>query len=191
MSEIQSRSSPTSGPDTDQCPNCGSLNVRVEQREDHFLYGVGEQAADLTALVPMHICADCGLEYTNEIGERLRHESVCRHLGILSPTEIIAIRERRGLSRRQFAAVTRIGLASLSRWEAGDGNQNPAMDVYLRLLAHTEVFEIVARSEFATNRTLAPSPRKFPAFERLNPLRQAHTRQREGVFEIDRARATA
>jgi DNA-binding transcriptional regulator YiaG len=177
---------------TEQCPNCESLNVRAENREDRFLYGVGEQATELNAVVPMHICADCGLEYTDEVGERLRQEAICRHLGILSPSEIVAIRESYNLSRRQFAAVTRIGLASLSRWEAGGGTQNPAMDIYIRLLSRKDVFGIIQRSDFEVFKHTATSYQaKFQAIAKLNPPHRARLEDRAKDFRIDEARATA
>jgi DNA-binding transcriptional regulator YiaG len=140
----------------------------------------------------MWICTDCSLEYTDEAGERLRHEAICRHLGILSPAEIVAIRERYGLSRRQFAASTHIGLASLSRWESGEGTQNPAMDAYLRLLSRKEVFEMVERSDFGVPRRVqTPSPKTFEFMAKFNSQQRARLAFRAGDFELGRAKATA
>ena len=68
-------------------------------------------------------------------GERLRHEAVCRHLGVLSPAEISGLRKGFGMSRAAFAELTGLGEASLGRWESGAVIQNRANDRYLRLLS--------------------------------------------------------
>jgi YgiT-type zinc finger domain-containing protein len=73
---------PTAASTPKQCPNCESFAVRVEDREDRFLYGVGADAVELVAHVPLHLCSDCGLEYTDEEGEQRRHDAVCKHLGL-------------------------------------------------------------------------------------------------------------
>ena len=63
---------------------------------------------------------------------------------LLSPEEIKAIRKHLGLSRAEFARLTRIGEASLARWETGHIVQNAAMDNYLRLLSYEENVKRIA-----------------------------------------------
>ena len=65
---------------------------------------------------------------------RLQHAAVCRALGLLTPAEIQAIRERLGPTQAEFAQLTGIGEATISRWERGRILPNRAMDHYLRLL---------------------------------------------------------
>jgi putative zinc finger/helix-turn-helix YgiT family protein len=120
------------------CPNCGSARIESYMHDERFLYGAGEAAVELCATVPIRRCANCGFEFTDEAAETARHEAVCRHLGVLSPAEILKIRKDSGLSRAEFARLSRIGEASLHRWENGLLIQNPAMDSYLRLLAYRE-----------------------------------------------------
>jgi putative zinc finger/helix-turn-helix YgiT family protein len=120
------------------CPNCGGAHIKSYVQDERFLYGAGDAAVGLCAAVPMRRCVDCGFEFTDEAAETARHEAVCRHLGVLSPAEILKIRKKSGLSRAEFARLTRIGEASLHRWENGLLIQNPAMDTYLRLLAYEE-----------------------------------------------------
>src|SRR5205807_9610189 len=67
----------------------------------------------------------------------IRHEAICRALRLLTPAAIRAIRERLGPSQEQFAQLTGIGKATISRWECGRLLQNRALDNYLRLLAHS------------------------------------------------------
>ena len=56
-------------------------------------------------------------------------------MGLLTPAEIRSIRERLGLTQEQFTKLTRVGEATICRWERGRLLQNPAMDRYLRLIA--------------------------------------------------------
>jgi transcriptional regulator with XRE-family HTH domain len=56
----------------------------------------------------------------------------------LTPAEITAIRERYHLSRAEFARLTRIGEASLARWEGGLIIQNGSIDQLLYLLTFSE-----------------------------------------------------
>ena len=116
------------------CAECG--NTEATSWHTHtFQYGLGASAANLTVRLPVRRCDYCDFDYLDHEGERIMHEAVCRHLGVLTPSEIRGIRERHGMSRAAFAKVTGIGEASLSRWEKGIKVQNPANDRYLRLLA--------------------------------------------------------
>jgi putative zinc finger/helix-turn-helix YgiT family protein len=117
------------------CPSCGGGHISSSIQEERFLYGLADKAIELRASIPIRKCADCGFEFTDEAAETSRHEAVCRHLGVLTPQEVLRIREMHGLSRAEFAKLTRIGEASLHRWENGLLIQNGAMDGYLRLLA--------------------------------------------------------
>ncbi len=69
----------------------------------------------------------------------MRHEAVCRHLGLLTPAEIRGLRERYNLSRAAFARMTGFGDATLARWEKGEVVQNASSDRYLRLLTDPNV----------------------------------------------------
>jgi DNA-binding transcriptional regulator YiaG len=111
----------------------------------------------LTAEVTQHECELCGFSYSDSAAEVARHESVCRHLGVLSPAEIKQIRERQGLNRAQFAHLTKIGTASLARWESGTQIQNAAMDQYLRLLSHDEVLAMLS-ADNAAKRSFSFAP---------------------------------
>ena len=117
-----------------RCPDCEG--IATTRRHRHvFRYGQGVSAADIAVELPVRHCGACGFEFLDEEGERLKHEAVCRHLGVLAPQEIRDIRSRQGMTRAAFAAVTGLGEASLGRWETGAGIQSHANDRYLRLLA--------------------------------------------------------
>jgi DNA-binding transcriptional regulator YiaG len=123
---------------TESCFDCGSSEVERAWRRQAFQYGDGESAVELIANVPVYTCKSCGYEFAGQEAEDARHEAVCRHLGVLTPREIVAIRDNTRLSRTQFAERTRIGLASLKRWEAGILVQNAANDELIYLMGFPE-----------------------------------------------------
>lgn len=138
-----------------ECPDCGSTNLTTRFAPDRFTYGVGPDAVQLQVDVPFHRCGDCGFEYTDAEAEDLRHEAVCRHLGVLVPSEIRDLRNSYHLTRAEFAEATRIGAASLARWETGQLIQNPANDNFLYLLKFRENWErLKARFSVGTARKM-------------------------------------
>ncbi len=118
------------------CPQCGETSTVTTSPYLHtFRYGSGESAVDLTVELPLRRCGACEFEFLDDEAERLEHEAICRHLGVLSPTEIEKIRKSHGMSRATFAQVTGLGEATLNRWANGVKIQTLANDRYLRLLA--------------------------------------------------------
>ena len=118
------------------CPQCGETSTVTTSPCLHtFRYGSGESAVDLTVELPSRRCSACEFEFLDDEAERLEHEAICAHLGVLSPKEIRGIREAYDLSRNEFAQVTGLGEATLNRWENGIKIQTLANDRYLRLLA--------------------------------------------------------
>ena len=120
------------------CAECGSQDVRTVLETQSFPYGAGARATTLTAMVPMHQCQSCRFEFTSEAGERARHDAVCRHLGVMTPSEVVAVRSRIDLNRAEFARITNLSEASLLRWEAGELIQNASHDSLLYLLRFKE-----------------------------------------------------
>lgn len=153
------------GSTPDECPNCGSGNVTTRLSVDRFTYGNGTDAVQLKANIPFHRCTDCTFEYTDSEAEDIRHEAVCRHLGVMVPAEVLDLRSSYGLTRAEFAEATRIGEASLARWETGQLIQNPANDNFLYLLRFRENWErLKARFKIvpAERRNVVEIPRRFP-----------------------------
>jgi putative zinc finger/helix-turn-helix YgiT family protein len=132
--EMLAIQSPPEAQESQVCPNCGSKDIRTTWIDDTFSYGVGANPVQLTAHVPLRICTACNFEYYDEEAEDLHHEAVCRHLGVQTPAEVQALREKYGLSRAEFANLTKLGEATIARWERGALIQNTANDRYLRLL---------------------------------------------------------
>ena len=123
------------------CPICGEAGVVTYDHHDTFEYGSGEAAVTLQVELPIRRCEACDFEFLDQEGERLKHEAVCRHLGVLTSAEIRQIRKRYGMTRSSFAEFTGLGEATLNRWENGVLIQNRANDRYLRLLAMRDIFD--------------------------------------------------
>ena len=130
------------------CPQCEGV-VETILHEATFRYGDGDTAVDIAVVLPVRRCRSCEFEFLDFEAERIKHEALCRHLGVLTPQEIRAIRERHGLSRAAFARLTGLGAATVARWETATLIQTIGNDRYLRLLASPEgmsVLRTIARS---------------------------------------------
>ena len=117
-----------------RCPSCESQAVSISTKEDRFLYGDGAKAVELVANVPVLTCEDCHSSFVDESGMEARESAIRQHLGLLMPKDIVDLRNKHGMTQKQFAELTKIGVASLARWEAGHLMQSAAYDQYLRLL---------------------------------------------------------
>lgn len=117
------------------CVACGSNNINTRWENDSFQYGEGDTAPWLEAIVPVHLCGECGFEFTLSDADEIKHNAVCNHLGLLNPSQVKAVRDQHRLNRAEFARCTGIGEASLNRWEKGSLLQNAAMDNLIYLLS--------------------------------------------------------
>ena len=173
-----------SGVDADDlCPQCGASSVTTFYHHDTFNYGTGDSAVELHVELPVRRCAACEFEFLDHEGERLRHEAVCRHLGVLSPAEVRAIRKQHGMTRSAFAQATGLGEATLNRWENGVVVQNLANDRYLRLLVRPGLLSTL-NELCGTDST--PHPLVFkPRFRVLTVAEQES--HRKARFELRKA----
>lgn len=169
-----------------ECPQCGERSVTTYWYHDTFKYGSGDSAVALHVDLPVRRCGMCHLEFLDHEGEQLRHEAVCRHLGVLSPADISGIRKSFGMTRAAFADVSGLGEATLNRWENGAVVQNLANDHYLRLLAIPEVMAILKSLLAAPS-----SPRTEELPRTLIPFRalddSAKLRRDQANFDLRRA----
>ena len=79
-------------------------------------------------------CDSCGerilsAELSQAI-EGLRYE----RLGMLTPEEIKAVRERTGLSQEEMSSLVGVGAKTYTRWESGRSIQNKSSDNLIRLV---------------------------------------------------------
>ena len=179
----------TSGPmevqQESSCAMCGGAKVTTTLVQHTFTYGSGQSAAKLTVRVPVRQCEACEFEYLDEVGERLRHEAVCQHLGVLPPAKIRQIRESHKMTRANFSEVTGLGEASLNRWENGINIQTHANDRYLRLLASPHIMRDLER---LVARGASPRPDSGPTDNpfRVLELTDAMRKKQQG-FRLRRA----
>jgi putative zinc finger/helix-turn-helix YgiT family protein len=164
------------------CPECGKGAIGTRFETDKFVYGTGKDAVELSATVPVHRCEGCNFEFTDEAADRVKHEAICHHLDLLTPREIARIREQYSLSRAEFSRVTKIGEASINRWENGLLLQGASMDLYLYLLSFPENFERIQNRKQSAERksTTIPEPsvpshlgfKRFVALEETEEIRK-------------------
>src|SRR5437870_647051 len=117
------------------CPQCGTPNLETVQVEETFDHGGRKKPIHVTALLPIKHCRACDFSFEDWQTEEAKHRAACAQVGVQNPQEIRSIREGYGLSQRDFARLTRLGGATLNRWERGHLIQNGAYDDYLYLLS--------------------------------------------------------
>jgi DNA-binding transcriptional regulator YiaG len=120
------------------CPACGGDSLETQNTQATFTYGDGPGAVELRYVLPLRMCKACGFEFTDCEAEAARDLAVRKHLGVFLPAEIQGLRASYGLSRHKFGSLTKIGAASLARWESGEIIQNPGYDQFLYLLTFPE-----------------------------------------------------
>lgn len=147
------------------CPTCDGTQVHTETVQHRFTYGVGDTAVELRCQLPVRVCEDCGGRFVDEVGEMVRHETVCRHLSRLTPTDIRRIREGCG-TQALFGELTGIGEASLSRWETGASMPTKAYDCYLYLLTFPEnLHRLQAQASRVRSESGAPRAHRFQCIQ--------------------------
>lgn len=124
--------------DTIECPACHKCSIDTTYIDHKFIYGVGKNAVELSCSIPVQRCSQCGFEFTDWRAEETRDFTVRQYLGVLTADQIRALRESYELSRREFGELTKIGEASLARWENGEIIQNSGYDQFLYLLNFPE-----------------------------------------------------
>ena len=118
----------------DACPRCGTMMKEARGRLKQPING--EQVPVPSA---SHLkCPNCG-EIVLRFHEAKRlHEDASdiyrRKHGLLSSSEIRALRERFELNQSGLARLLRLGANTVSRWESGRNVQTAAMDMLLRLI---------------------------------------------------------
>ena len=102
---------------------------------DEFDYGPENDRIHLVIeAVPVLVCPQCGEIFYGPEAEKAHNRAICKAYHLLASEEVKAIRERLGKTQEEFAELTGIGVATLSRWEKGRLIQTRAHDNYLRIL---------------------------------------------------------
>jgi putative zinc finger/helix-turn-helix YgiT family protein len=141
-----------------RCPFCGQGTLVARVIRDEFEYGPEDDRITIVAEgVPVLECPACGETLYGPDAARVRHQAICRALGLLTPEQIKGVREELGKKQSEFAELTGIGVATLSRWEQGRLIQTRALDRYLRLLQWEENVQRLRDLEEGTN-GMSPTP---------------------------------
>lgn len=107
------------------CPECGRGQLRELTRTEEFDFDLGNEVVKVRAeRVPVKQCDNCGQVLKGPAAAAAQHEAICRTVGLLTPSEIKALRERFGWSQQYLADLTDFGIATVSRWERGRLLQN-------------------------------------------------------------------
>lgn len=170
-----------------QCPSCGKNGAQTSMVDDPFVYGEGSDAVELVARVPLRTCAACGFEFLDSEAEDAQHEAVCRHLGVLTPSEIRALREKHGFSRAAFSQLTKLGEATIARWERGALIQNSAYDQFMYLLQDPRNLERLRERLERQGEEGLPALQETtkPRFRVLEPSQA--DRERAASFKLNKA----
>jgi DNA-binding transcriptional regulator YiaG len=81
---------------------------------------------------------------------KVRHEAICRAAGLLTPSEVKAIREKFGWSQQHLADLTDFGIATVSRWERGRLLQNRSNNKVLQAIRDCPPFREYLEGLLAT-----------------------------------------
>lgn len=120
------------------CPLCGEGHVtpRTEATVTEYHGQKGTVTLRYTE------CDVCGSEITGDADGRFNKRAVLRFRkqvdGLLTGTEIRAIREQYGLTQAQAAKLFGGGPVAFSKYENDDVSHSESMDSLLRLIRHSE-----------------------------------------------------
>jgi putative zinc finger/helix-turn-helix YgiT family protein len=121
---------------TISCAVCNSEKVKKVRREFSARYN---QMPISIADAEMYECASCGERFFTPDQAKAVSVAVKRQArvtaGLLTPEEIVAIRQKLGLSQNELERLFGLGSKVVTRWETGRVVQSKAADVALRLLA--------------------------------------------------------
>lgn len=101
----------------------------------------------------------------DSIGEVRTHVATGRFSGRIGRVEIDAddirtVRERSGMTQRQFAAAFGIGLGTLQKWERGQRRPSGAAQSLLKVMRANLSAVVAALDIGSTRRTRRPKPQR-------------------------------
>jgi HTH-type transcriptional regulator / antitoxin MqsA len=141
------------------CPVCGQGHVtaRIDQVESVY--------KGSKAMLPLHyaVCSDCTSDFADAEHGRLNKRAVLAFRksvdGLLTGSDILALRKRFGLTQTQAAQLFGGGPVAFSKYENDDVAHSEAMDSLLRLVRRSEAayWELVAEKGMTAE--LAPAAR--------------------------------
>lgn len=114
-----------------KCSRCGSQFEAVERERTLEFRG-----RSVTVPARYLQCEGCGELLVDPrdstAASQRAADEVRRREGLLPSAEIVAVRNKLGLTQREFERLLRVGKNTVVRWEAGTVIQNPAIDATIR-----------------------------------------------------------
>jgi len=162
-----------------QCPNCLSRDLSSYEVIEEVMHGNDANLIKLSVSIPAFNCKCCGMDFTDERAEDIRHEAICRHLNVMPPREVRAARGN--FSQQEFADLTRLGRASIARWETGTLIQNASNDSYLYLMSFADNVERLRERVNLPNSSVVTN---FGRFRKITPAQQDQLRAESEVFDL-------
>ncbi|OGR26015.1 MAG: hypothetical protein A2277_14105 [Desulfobacterales bacterium RIFOXYA12_FULL_46_15] len=113
--------------------NCPKGHGAMEQKEIEKI--IPFKGIDIAVIEEAYVCPECGLsagtvESAGKIQQAIA-EAYRKKTGLLSGGEIKTLRQKKGITQEDLAAVMDVGIASIKRWETG-AIQSRSMDQALR-----------------------------------------------------------
>lgn len=136
-----------------KCPMCGA--DALEEKRGEYRFEPPPNIAGGTILIAdatWQECSKCGeavLGY--DLSKALDREAIKRQ-GMLTPEEILQVRQQTGLSAVDMAHLLGIGEKTYTRWETGKSIQTKGNDTLIRLLAANADAFAVVQAERQPNR---------------------------------------
>ncbi|MCM2287085.1 MAG: DUF4065 domain-containing protein [Desulfobacula sp.] len=137
--------------------NCPKGHGAMEQKEIEKI--IPFKGIDIAVIEEAYVCPECGLSAgTVESAGKIQQviaEAYRKKTGLLSGGEIKKLRQNKGMTQEDLAAVMDVGIASIKRWETG-AIQSRSMDQALRRhLSEDPVFDnITGNRKFSIPRIL-------------------------------------
>jgi DNA-binding transcriptional regulator YiaG len=100
----------------------------------------GKEVAELVTIqIPMEWDDEIGEWLMTEEGLEQVEETKVRHMGLLIPSEMRALRNRLELTQKQIGELLQIGEKTWTRWETGKGRPSRSVNLLLRALHDREL----------------------------------------------------
>jgi predicted RNA-binding Zn-ribbon protein involved in translation (DUF1610 family) len=89
------------------CPTCGIGRLELVSVDDEFTFLSEFGLLTVTAHdVPFEQCPICGERLSGHDAAMISHKAICKVLGLLTPDEIRAVRDRLAMSQVEFSKLT-------------------------------------------------------------------------------------
>ena len=142
-----------------KCIKCGHSMEPAKARTLNA--EVRGESMDVTVVAPA--CSHCGRVVLNSKGRRMYNRASAdeyrRRHDLATTSELDQMRRSLGMTWKQFAEYSGIGIATLKRWMGGE-IQSPSLDRLVRLSADLEFVQRAANELFA--RLVANAPSSIP-----------------------------